>query len=394
MKRLNVFAIGIILASSTLTVMGGSIIAPVLNLMREGLGADPASAGIIITTHGIFIAICSPLVGILIDRVGVKRPFVAGLVLYGLAGGSGLLITSYRAMILSRVFLGMGVAAIFTSVTVMILNLYEGAERNRVMGWRGSGNNLGGIIWPSLGGFLGRFSWHLPFAAYLVGIPIGILAMFALPDVRRKKTVDHRNDNNKTSTAETQKMSVLQIFKHVPILFLIYGLIFFVNILLYVLVVFLPQHLEKIDISNPFHIGMLISIAPLCGGIISLNYGRIRERLSYRMIMVIALGLWTIGFPAISQYADLRVIVMSVALFGIGQGLVMPALMVWVGESVPVSFRGRISSYLGTFGFVGQFCSPLIFGPVALSFGLSYVFLTAGCASALFCLVVLVFVRQ
>ena len=83
MERLNTFAVGIILVSSTLTVMGGSVIAPVLNLMREGLGADPASAGIIITTHGIFIAICSPLVGILIDRVGVKRPFVAGLVLYG-----------------------------------------------------------------------------------------------------------------------------------------------------------------------------------------------------------------------------------------------------------------------------------------------------------------------
>ena len=381
--------------------MAGSIIAPVLNLMREGLDADPASAGIIITTHGIFIAICSPLVGVLIDRVGTKSPFVSGLVLYGLAGGSGLLINSYRLMILSRVFLGVAVAAIFTSITVMILNLYEGAERNRVMGWRGSGNSFGGIIWPSLGGFLGRYSWHLPFAAYLVGIPIAILAMIAIPEVRRKKPLDHRDDNSNTPAFDTQKlpaseneeMSVLQIFKRVPILFMIYGIILFGNILLYAIVVFLPQHLEKIHITNPFHIGMFISIAPLCGGLISLNYGKIRERLSYKTIMAIALGLWTLGFTVISQSYAIGIIAASVGLFGVGQGLVMPAVMVWVGESVPASFRGRISSYLATFGFVGQFASPLLFGPIALSYGLSHVFLTSGGASALFCILALFVVR-
>ena len=84
--------------------MAGAIISPVLNLMREGLGADPSSAAIIITTHGIFIAICSPLVGILIDKIGTRRPYVMGLILYGAAGGSGMFIDSYWILLLSRVF--------------------------------------------------------------------------------------------------------------------------------------------------------------------------------------------------------------------------------------------------------------------------------------------------
>ncbi|MEE4365140.1 MAG: hypothetical protein V2J08_14480 [Desulfotignum sp.] len=42
------------------------------------------------------------------------------------------------------------------------------------MGWRGSAQSPGGTIWPFLGGALGALSWHLPFAVYLVGIPIGI----------------------------------------------------------------------------------------------------------------------------------------------------------------------------------------------------------------------------
>lgn len=386
MKIYNKSTLWIILASATLTVMAGSIIAPVLNLMREGLGADPASAAIIITTHGILIALCSPLIGLIIDRVGVKRPFVLGLVLYGLAGASGLFITSYWVLIISRVFLGIAVAAIFTSLTVMILNLYEGVERNRVMGWRGSSNSFGGVIWPLLGGFLGRFSWHLPFAAYLVGIPLGILALFGVPEVHQEKIHD-ASDGSKEG-------SVLQIFKKTRILFIIYGLMFLTNILLYAIVVFLPQLLEKIDISNPFYIGLFISTTALSAGLTSLMYGKIKEKMSYKTIVVTALALWAVGFTTISQMSNSWIIGPSIALFGIGQGMVLPTAMVWVGESVPMSFRGRISSYLATFGYVGQFLSPIIFGPVVLSLGLNSVFLVAGGVCALLFLLFLVFMRK
>ena len=140
----------VILASATTTVMAGSVIAPVLNLMTEGLGVDPNSARLIITTHGIIIAVCSPAVGFIIDRVGVKRPFILGLILYGLAGASGLLITNYWVLIASRVLLGIGVAAIFTSITVIIFNLYQGPIRNKVMGWRASSNSIGGTQWLNL----------------------------------------------------------------------------------------------------------------------------------------------------------------------------------------------------------------------------------------------------
>ena len=45
-KRLT---LGVILSSATLTIMAGSIIAPVLNVMRDGLEVAPSSVGLIIT---------------------------------------------------------------------------------------------------------------------------------------------------------------------------------------------------------------------------------------------------------------------------------------------------------------------------------------------------------
>ena len=94
------FSLGVILASATLTIMAGSIIAPVLNLMRDGLGVAPASVGLIITTHGLFMALFSPLMGSVIDRKGARGPYIAALICYGLAGGSGLLINSFSSALI------------------------------------------------------------------------------------------------------------------------------------------------------------------------------------------------------------------------------------------------------------------------------------------------------
>ncbi len=362
----NRFTLWVILASATLTVGAGAIIAPVLNLMRDGLGVDPASVGLIITTHALFIAVSSPLIGSLVDRIGIKKPFLVGLCLYGIAGGSGLFITSYWILIISRAVLGVAVAAILVSITVLILNLYKGIERNKIMGWRGSANSFGGILWPLIGGFLGTFSWHLPFAVYLVGIPLGVLVVFTIPETCIEKT------------QKVEKGSLFKILSGNPILFVICGLTFLSMMLLYVIVIFLPQRLAEIGLSNPFYISVFISAMGVSMGVTSLMYGKIKLRLSYKMIVLVALATWAVGYTALSQASTLLFIAVSTILSGIGQGMMMPATMVWAGEKVAITFRGRIISYLTAFMFIGQFSSPVIFGLVLILTGLNGVFLVAG----------------
>lgn len=65
-----------------------------------------------------------------------------------------------------------------------------------------------------------------------------------------------------------------------------------------------------------------------------------------------------------------------------------------LGVADPASFRGRITSYLGSFGFIGQFLSPIIFRPLVLTTGLQSVFLAAGATSALLFLLFLVFMKK
>lgn len=357
----------IILASATFTVMAGAIIAPVLNLMRDSLGVNQALIGFVITTHAILIAILSPLVGHIVDKVGTRKPFMFGLILYGLAGGSGLFINSYWILIVSRVFVGIGAACILTPITVMILNIYKGAERDKVMGWRASANSAGGIIWPLVGGFLGTFSWHYPFGVYLVGFILGILALIIVPETHQKI----ENDSKKYD-------SIFNVLKQNPLIISIYGLMFWTMTLLYVIIIFLPQLLENIGISNPFHISLFIFVSAFAGGFTSFVYGKIKSHLSYKMIFSIVLLVWTVTFILISQTSSAIIIASLVAFLGIAQGMAMPAGLILLGELSESKFRGRVVSYYPTFGFVGQFTSPIIFGSISLWFGLSKVFLVAG----------------
>jgi MFS family permease len=224
-----------------------------------------------------------------------------------------------------------------------------------------------------LGGALGSISWRLPFAVYMVAIPLALLAVAAVPEpsVNAQKDAKPRIGT-----------SVLQIFREKPVLLIIYGLIFSGSLLLYSIVVFLPQLLEGYGITSTFRIGLFIVAMTGSGALTAFVYGKIRRRFSYERIVTMVAALWILAFTIISQASESYIIALGAALFGVSQGLLMPTVMVWIGAVVPPSFRGRFSSYLGTFGFIGQFFSPIVFAPVFIKLGFKGVFLSGAATGA------------
>jgi len=373
----------IVLPAATLTVMAGAIIGPIVNVMRERLAVDTAAAGLIVTTHALLVAISSPVTGAVIDRTGPKKPLVIGLLLYGLAGSAGALVSSFWPLLVCRALLGIAVGAIINPVTALILGLFRGSERNQAMGWRASANSVGGIVWPLVGGVLGSISWHLPFAVYLVGIPLGTLALFAVPEVMPSQE----------SGLEVSR-SPFQLVRARPTLLAIYALLFLTSVLLYTIVVFVPELLANVGMATPFQISLYFTAMGLSAAVTAFAYGRIRSRLSYRTIALAALGLWAAAFVATSVAPSAAVIALGVVLFGMGQGAVVPAVMVWVGEGIFAHVRGTAVAYLNTFSYVGQFLPPLLFGALLPLIGLGGVFLAAGALCVAMLLGFWAFVRE
>ncbi|MCH0542316.1 MFS transporter [Streptomyces sp. MUM 203J] len=363
----------ILLLASTLTVMAGAVVAPVLEVIRDDLGLSGTAAGMILTAHGLSIAIASPAVGWAIDRFGVRVPLAGGLVLYGLAGGAGAFLDSYAALIATRIAFGVGAAAVFAGTTVALLSYYQGEQRDTVMGWRSTAISLGGVVWPLLAGAVGGLSWHAPFAIYLIGVPLGLLALAALPSARPAP-----------APAGTVKERILPLLARRPALLGFYGLLIAASLLLYGLAVFNPFRLAEIGIDKPFHVALISTTASVTMSLVGFGYARLRAAFGYGQLLRITAVTWTLAFALLGLTGHAALIVVGNGLFGLGMGILMPAVTVLIGDTAPPALRGQATALSGTASFAGQFVSPLILGPLVDNTSITTGFLAcAGLAAVL-----------
>jgi MFS family permease len=370
----------VILVAATLTVMAGAILGPLVPAIQSNLGVSESNAGLIITTHGALIVVFSPIAGALIDRFGPRRPFIGGLILYGIGGGAGLWIDSFGPLLASRAVLGVGVAFVYTGVTVLIYELYEGQRMNEVLGLRSSANSVGAVIWPLVGGALGTLSWQAPFGVYLVAIPLGLLAIVTVPETGGESRPQSE------STAESESTGgitgIVSVFRERPALLAVYLLYFAANALLYSIVVFYPQLLAALGISSSLSISLYLAANGLAGGISAALYGRLVARVSRHWLVVIALALWVAAFAAATAAQSALTAIPAVVGFGLGLGLVFPSAFGWIEALAPVDRQGQFSSYLASAGYTGQFLSPVVFGPLIPLFGVRGVFGASTAAAA------------
>jgi MFS family permease len=360
--------------------MAGAILGPIVPQIQSELGVSGTAAGLIITTHGGVIVLASPLMGTLIDRVGPRRPFVGGLIIYGLGGGAGLFVDTFTTLLLSRVVLGIGTAAVYTSITVLIYNLYEGQAMERALGYRSSANSAGAAVWPLVGGAAGTIAWNLPFGVYLVALPLGLLAVLTIP--KPAESADSRDDSESmesTSAGLGDRMqATLAVFQRHPPLALVYVLYFGANVFLYAVVVFYPQLLSTVGVTSSFAISLYLAANGAAGGVSAALYDRLLTRASRTLLITIAFLFWLLGF-GLAVFIETPIgALLPVILLGLGIGLVFPSTFALVERFAPADRQGQFSSYIASFGYTGQFVSPLLFGPLVPLFGIAGVFGVAG----------------
>ncbi|SEQ56881.1 MFS transporter [Natrinema salaciae] len=377
----------VILASATLTVMAGAILGPIVPAIQSSLGVSESLAGLIITTHGALIVLVSPVAGALIDRSGPRRPFVGGLLLYAAGGGSGLFVDSFGPLLVSRAVLGVGVAFVYTGITVLIYDLYEGQQMNRALGLRSSANSVGGVAWPLVGGALGTLSWQAPFGVYLIALPLGLLAIVTVPETGRERASDG---------AETDAgvAGVVAVLRRRPALLSVYVLYFGANAFLYSIVIFYPQLLAGLGITSSLSISFYLAANGVAGGISAAVYDRLVERTSRHALVATALTLWIGAFAGATVAESALTAVPSVVTFGLGLGLVFPSAFAWIEALAPTDRQGQFSSYLASSGYTGQFLSPVLFGPLVPLFGVRGVFGAAAVAAILAALTLGVALRK
>lgn len=367
-------ALAVLLLGSTLTVMAGAVLSPVVELLRAERGISATAAGLVVTVHGASLAVAGPLVGRAVDRWGTRRPLAAGLLLYGLSGGAGLVVEAYPVLIATRLVFGVGAAFVFTGTTVALLDRYDGIRRDRVMGWRSTAISLGGVAWPLAGGALGALSWHAPFAVYLLALPLAALT-WNLPEDPQPPEPPKPPENTKPPERTLPRN---------PALAGTYALQCVATALLYAVLVFLPVRLAELGVTSTVAVACYTAGLSVAMSGAGLAYPRLRARLGHRGLLRVAFAAWAFASLALAAGAGAGPLLplAAAALFGAGMGVAVPALTVLTGDHAPPGRRGQATALLATAGFAGQFAAPLVFGPLAAATSTPVTFLAAAALAA------------
>lgn len=360
-----------ILSISLLSIMSSATVSPVLpDIAAYFPDASELMIKMVVSLPGIFIIPVALWTGILIHTFHKKNLIILGVTLYLIGGLGGALATHIIVLLLFRGVMGIGVGFLIPLARSLIADFFDGKERNQMMGYSTSVNNLGGIIATVVAGALTIYGWRYPFLVYTTGFLVLGLVLLYLPhqDIHVRETSKAHINTNVWLLGFGHFM-MIQVFFAVPT-----DLGFFV---------------EAQGYGGGFVTGILIAIVTVGSLLMSMIFHTIKETFK-GMTITTGLLLLSIGMLGIGLSTSLWMVGLALLSVGCGLGIVAPSIYLQTSlDSSPHDITLSLA-VVSAASFLGQFSAPIIMkgltimtgfdtisSPFILSFGIGIVSILA-----------------
>jgi MFS family permease len=360
--------LNVIFGVTLLAVLGVSSVAPVFPTVATELNVRPEAIGLLITVFTFPGIILTPVLGVMADRYGRKQVLVPALLLFSLAGASCSLARDFEVLLFLRFLQGVGAASLGSLNATLIGDLFHGEARTEAMGYNASILSVGTAIYPSLGGALAVLGWYVPFALPIVGLGVALAVVFRLEAV----DVPPSGDLGKYLRAALRGMRNRKVIG----LYLVSVMTFIVLYGAYT--TFIPLHLSDRFESTALAIGLVMTVGSLSTAVTASNLKLITRFLAPERLITGAFFLYAVAFVAIPWLPGHWFVALSVALFGVAQGMNYPVVMSLLAGLAPTEHRAVFMSANGMVLRVGQTVGPLVMAAVFALGGMSWVFYAAG----------------
>jgi len=336
------------------SMLGIGIIAPLLPLYAESLGATGIWIGIIFGGFSISRTIIMPIVGRLSDRSGRKLFLSIGLFAFSIISLGYIWADSVAELTLVRFLHGIASGMIIPIAQAYVGDISPEGEEGTWMGYFNAAFIAGFGFGPLMGGALTEYL-GMNAAFYAMG-GLNMLAFFLvalyLPEVRQRKVTASPNPSFKRISTSGMVKGLLS-----------YQLSFSLGRGAFIC--FLPIFAAIFIGLSPALIGILLAVNIVLMGLLQVYLGNIADRFNRRTL--VALGnLATLVFLALIPLAGNFWQLLGVCVFGgLGGAISMPAASALIVEEGRRFGMGATVAMFNMAMSIGIAIGPILSGVIA-----------------------------
>ncbi|MET1180474.1 MFS transporter [Peribacillus simplex] len=357
--------------------LGNSMLIPVLPIFEDKVGISSFQSSMVITSYSVASIFLIPIAGYLSDRFGRKMVILPSLILAligGLVAGyaSWNMENPYTWIIIGRVLQGIGASGASPIILPLVGDLYKDDDEktSACLGIIETSNTFGKVLSPILGSLFAAFIWFLPFFSISFFSLISIVLVFFFIKVPKEKD-DPKKFNE--FWHDTKK-----IFKQEgKWLYTVFLIGVFVMLVLFGVLFFLSDNLEKIHDLHGIKKGLVIAIPLFFLCVSSYVAGKkikgelpIMKKIIMISLIVLSISLVFVGFTKNKVFLLLLV----TSLAGIAIGALLPTLDAIITQNIKKEQRGTITSFYMSSRFIGVAAGPPVMSLVMKNhLNLSYI---------------------
>lgn len=170
---------------SSLAFIDGTVVHVALPFLQADLDASATGVQWIVQAYSLFLASLILVGGSLGDRLGRRRLYVVGVVIFTVASIIAAVAPNLETLVGARVLQGVGGAMLIPGSLAIISALWSGTARGAAIGTWAGFTSITSAIGPALGGFLvEQFSWR---AVFWINVPIAIMVVITCAKVPETK---------------------------------------------------------------------------------------------------------------------------------------------------------------------------------------------------------------
>jgi EmrB/QacA subfamily drug resistance transporter len=176
MRQTKWWTLAAVSVATFMLLLDVTVVNVALPAIRDSLGASFTDLQWVIDAYALTLAALVLTAGSLADRLGRRRVFVAGLVLFTAASALCAAAPDPTFLILARGLQGIGAAAMFAVSLALIAHEFDaGRDRGTALGIYGATIGVAVAIGPLLGGALtDALGWE---SIFLLNLPVGVAAL-------------------------------------------------------------------------------------------------------------------------------------------------------------------------------------------------------------------------